>query len=113
QDELDSHTIGDVTYWHGKLAKPKGSLVHLLSAWDEYTVGYRDRAAILDPSHVTSTLNALAWVFTVDGRVAGVWKRETKRTGIAVTLAPFAPLERKTQRSADEAIARYQAYLAS
>lgn len=44
--ELDGTYAGT-----GTIAKKKGALAHLLPAYDEHTVAYRDRSAILDEAH--------------------------------------------------------------
>jgi hypothetical protein len=102
--ELESHVVGEVTYWSGPLTSAKPGTAHLLSAWDEYTVGYRDRSAILDARYVTKSLNALAWCVAVDGRLVGLWRRDKGR----VTIEPFGKLG--AARAIDRAIARYTAF---
>ena len=80
----------------------KKGTAHVLSAWDEYTVAYRDRSAIVDAKLAGKTLNGLAWVYIVDGRVGGTWKRN-----------PIALDPRATNKALDRAIERYQFFCAS
>jgi hypothetical protein len=90
-------------HWHGALrvAKTARVYMHLLSPWDEYTVGYRDRRPVVDAKHVTATLNGLAPVVLLDGKVAGTWKR----AGGEVTVAALAKLP---ARALDAAKSRYR-----
>jgi hypothetical protein len=96
--DLESHD----RYWSGPLATAKRGTAQLLSAWDEYTVGYRDRSAIVDAKLAQRTLNGLAWVYAIDGRIAGTWSRNP------IALAP-----RAASKALDRALARYQFFFAS
>jgi hypothetical protein len=100
--ELESHGV----YWSGPLQTVRSGTAHLLSAWDELTVGYRDRSAIVDAKHVTKSMNGLAWCVAVDGRVVGLWRRER---GV-VTIEPFAKLDAKQTKAIARARARYAAF---
>jgi len=88
--------------------------VHLLPPFDEYTVAYKDRAAILDPAFARR-LNAgggmINAVVVIDGRVAGNWKRSLVRDSVAVTVAPFHPLAKREARAVEREAARYAAFL--
>lgn len=90
-DALERRVIEDREYWQGRDSLPgrpsassrsggksPGPSVHLLPNFDEYTVAYRDRAALLHPSvPVTSTTQSalLSQPVMVDGRGAGTWSR--------------------------------------
>ncbi|MDQ3856730.1 MAG: winged helix DNA-binding domain-containing protein [Chloroflexota bacterium] len=70
--------------------------VHLLPAFDEYLLGYRDRSAVLAAEHATRVVPGNNGVFlptiVVGGQVVGTWKRKLKQSSVEVTLNPFAPL---------------------
>ena len=76
---------------------------HLLPAFDEYTVAYKDRSAIghnvLDPAVI------------IDGLVVGTWKRVLHRGEVDVSIAHFRPLTAKEQRALGEATERYARFL--
>jgi len=77
--------------------------VHLLPAYDEYTVAFRDRAAILDPAHAAATRNGIfSPVVLVDGRIAGTWKRVKGQ--VVVSALHSLP-------SVAEAVAGFQRFL--
>jgi Winged helix DNA-binding domain len=67
-----------------------GGLGHLLPNFDEYTVGYRDRAAV-HPERPLDTAffsfgSILSNVVTVGGRVRGAWLRRLQRGGVQVEI---------------------------
>jgi hypothetical protein len=112
---LESQRLGDDTYWAvagqtGRRPPRDSPRVHLLPSYDEYVVAYRNHAAIVEPGHAR-TLSIRggfvgASVLTVDGRVAGSWRRTLSRDRVNVQvqlLVPLAPaarsaLEREAQR---------------
>jgi hypothetical protein len=82
-------------YWSDAEAAPtvrKPAIVaHLLPNYDEYTVGYRDRAAVFhadrpfEPS-LFSFGSVLSNIVTVNGRVRGSWRRTVARSGVRVDI---------------------------
>jgi hypothetical protein len=62
-------------YWHfeDNARVPPVRSAFLLPNFDEYTVAYRDRSAIVDQP--MPPMEALGNVLIVDGRIAGTWKR--------------------------------------
>jgi hypothetical protein len=82
-------------YWSDAEAAPtvrKPAMVaHLLPNYDEYTVGYRDRAAVFhadrpfEPS-LFSFGSVLSNIVTVNGRVRGSWRRTVARSGVRVDI---------------------------
>lgn len=90
------------TYVGGGAAARVAGTVHLLPAYDEYTVGYRDRSAIVGGAHATATLNALTAVVLVDGRVAGTWRRAARGRSIDVHVAVTGRPDRRALARAVE-----------
>ena len=70
-----------------------GSSVHLLPAFDEYLLGYKDRSAVLAIEDAPKVVPGKNGVFlptiVVGGRVVGTWKRRLKKDSIDLTLSPF------------------------
>ena len=93
QDVVDgtSYWLSDAAH-AGKTTKP---INHLLPAFDEYTVAYKDRSAILNPRYA-KRLNAgggmLNPVIVVDAEVVGTWKRSRKGKSVVVAANPFGAL---------------------
>jgi hypothetical protein len=96
ESQLIREVVDGTTYWSadaphaGKRTKPTA---HLLPAFDEYTVGYKDRSAIVKPQYA-KRLNAgggmLNPVTVVDAEVVGTWKRSFRNNAVVVTVDPFS-----------------------
>lgn len=105
------------TYWlpaSAPAARGDAPAAYLLPAFDEYTVAYRDRGAVLDSSRA-SLVNAgggiLSPVVVVGGRVVGTWKRELKKDSVVVSTNLFAALKASERRAVEEAARRYGEFL--
>lgn len=88
--------------------------VHLLPPFDEFTVGYRDRSAVLDPAfarRVNSGGGMLQAVVVIGGMVSGTWKRTLARDRVCVTASMFRPLKRGEKRELEAACERYARFL--
>ena len=85
---LESFQFAERGYWAGVGAAPaprtRGTTIHLLPAYDEYTVAYRDRFQIVEYAHVRATQNGLSPVVLADGRVAGTWTRAIRPDRVIV-----------------------------
>jgi hypothetical protein len=86
--------------------------VHLLPPYDEYTVAYRDRSAVLDPrDHERAKNGIFAPIVLVDGKVTGTWGRTTKARSVAIAVKLWRPATPAVQRGLEAAVARYGAFL--
>lgn len=121
---IAAETAAGRTYWlaangpNGRAAAPRAAGaargVLLLPPFDEYTVAYRDRSAILDPSRAKQ-INPGNGVFSSaivsGGRIVGTWKRTLKKDSVVVTASPFARLSGEEESALAEAVGRYGAFL--
>ena len=114
---LEKETIAGQTYWFSGYSSAAAELspaAHLLPAFDEYIVGYRDRTAVLD-AHQTKQAISSNGIFhpalVIDGRVAGTWKKAVKAGALAVTPNLFAPLTAGEEHAFQAEAARYAAFL--
>jgi hypothetical protein len=89
-----------------KASRPR---VHLLPAYDEYTVAYKDRGPVLDSAHAGQ--GVLSPVIVADGRVVGTWKRAFEKDGVRLTPGPFRKFDATETRAFDEAAGRYRKFL--
>lgn len=85
---------------------------HLLPAYDEYLIAYRERSHVLDAHHRAAAFNA--WgifrpVVLVGGRVAGNWTHKGTRTK-ASDLCLFADAPAVSAQSLDAAVTRFRAF---
>ena len=108
---LVSEKIDGKDYWmtgdtQGQIAYDKSS-VHLLPAFDEYLIGYKDRAAVLTVEDAPRVVPGKNGVFlptiVVGGRVVGTWKRKLKKNSIDITLSPFTHLGDSDERAIEVA----------
>ncbi|MEA2491145.1 MAG: hypothetical protein QOH21_2937 [Acidobacteriota bacterium] len=88
--------------------------VHLLPPFDEYTVAYKNRSAVLDPVH-TKRVNAgggmINAIVVIDGLVAGNWKRVLTGQSVEVTVSPFRALTARETKALEHEASRYAAFL--
>lgn len=125
---------GDDSRWHAAERSPRRTAqVHLLPNFDEYTVGYRDRTALLHrstPATSPAQSALLSQPVLVDGRHAGSWKRSltggtrrrpgtsgrVRRTAgeqpaVVVKVVLVEPPSPAVTRLLQRAVARYGAFL--
>jgi hypothetical protein len=114
---LAAETAGGETYWlspSSPAATGAAPAVHLLPVYDEYTVAYRDRSAVLVPEYAERR-EAGNGIFSPSivarGQVVGVWKRVLKRGSVVVTPIPFRPLSKAERGGLAAAAERYGAFL--
>lgn len=95
-------------------APPERAPAHLLPAFDELLIGYRNRDAVLDPRHaarVNPNGGLLAPCVLVGGRVVGTWRRDLARGAVRIAVTPFARLERGARAAIAEAAERYARFV--
>jgi hypothetical protein len=112
---LQARIDGQV-YWvpSSRSATGQGSrMSFLLPAFDEYTVAYRDRSAVVAAKHAANggagTLNP---TIVIDGQVVGTWTRAFKKDTVVITPRPFAKLGDAGTRALSAAAQRYRKFLA-
>jgi hypothetical protein len=92
--DVVSETIGSHTYWRpSSLAIPKKeNSTHLLPAFDEYLISYKDRSAALslDDHKKSVSNNGIFWpVVVINGQVTGRWKRSVKKGKVIIETEYF------------------------
>lgn len=88
--------------------------VQLLPAFDEYTVAYKDRAAVLHQSHTRrpdAATAVLGPTVILDGRAVGTWKRTLKREAVVVETSLWTTLKRGERDALEAAAQRYGGFL--
>jgi hypothetical protein len=117
QPGFEQETIANQTYWFPTIRPKKNSLTtaYLLPNYDEYTVGYRDRSAIFDGSHIDKLSafreSILTQVTVLDGQVSGTWKRILKKKEVVIELAPFTLLSNAQNQAVIAAAQRYSKFV--
>lgn len=116
--ELEEAVIDGQTYWlptteAGPIAP--SPTVCLLPGFDEYLLGYKDRSAVLNPTHATKVVPGRNGIFkpiiVIDGRVVGTWKRTLRKSKVLVAFDPFEPLEPTKMEAAVTAAKSYGRFL--
>jgi hypothetical protein len=101
-------------YWFAAAQHPGESTaanLHLLPAFDEYTVAYKDRTDVLQPHYHSSTGNGIFKpVVVLNGQVTGIWKRTETKQQVQVDVQPFTRLSRQTARAVTTAARKYAAF---
>ena len=81
----------------------------LLAPFDEIVLAHKNRTRIIGDEHRPHVIRGadVAATFTVDGFVAGIWRRKGDR----IVLEPFNPLPRGARRELDDEARRLAAWL--
>jgi hypothetical protein len=111
---LARETIEGQTYWRASAAPPvqrSAPGAHLLPAFDEYTVAYRDRGAVADPAHALVSQQFLSPTIVVNGQVVGNWQRTIKKETVVITTSYFAEPDESAAQAVAAAAARYGSFL--
>ncbi len=112
RQRLVREEIDGQTYWLSEsAANIESPAVHLLPAFDEYAVAYKDRGAILDPSHHSETDHGLTRAIVLDGRIIGAWKPKLEKDRVVVALNLLEPIGQAEQDALVEAAHRYGTFL--
>lgn len=92
QSQFESAMVEGQTYWFlpdTPATFPESEDVFLLPAFDEYTVSYKDRTAVLAPENHQQAISGNGIfnpIIVMNGQVVGIWKRTLKKN--SVTVAP-------------------------
>jgi hypothetical protein len=115
--QLEREQVDGQWYWRPPatpaLRERKPAAV-LLSIYDEYISGYKDRSAIIEPSYgarLQALGNALTAIIVLDGLVIGTWKRTLRKDTVSVETDIFATLTQAQSQAVASAIAQYAAFL--
>lgn len=112
-DDLTRETVAGVLYLAGgrEVGSASGAVngrsASLLPPYDEFTVAYRDRSALLGKVNITDPFVILGPVIVVDGQIVGAWKRTLVSGAAQVTLTLFTPLDEAERVAVEQAAARY------
>jgi hypothetical protein len=109
-------TVGGQVHWRWArgAGAPRPAVLHLLPAFDEYLVGYRDRSAMLEEGRAARlvTRNGIFSPCVVArGRVIGLWRRGLARGSAELELELFESEPSSPPRGAAEAARRYGEFL--
>jgi hypothetical protein len=112
-----SEKAGEITYWFRDSlpAVLTGTdTVHLLPAFDEYIIAYKDRSASLVYKHhkkAVSDNGVFRPVVVISGIVRGIWKRAIRKDMVMIELSLFHPVNKKEMRGIEKAAEKYGEFL--
>jgi hypothetical protein len=117
KQHLACEVAGGQAYWFsgdcvGQLPDKKRVTAHLLPAFDEYTIAYKNRSDVLPADyHKQAAGGIFKPVIVVSGQLAGTWKRTINKTDVLVGVAPFGDLSQSSRRSIRDAAGRYARFI--
>lgn len=111
--DFDGHEYFYVPSARAEVAYPAPH-VHLLPTYDEFFIGYKNRAGFITPEYYARWMareDRIVSPFMVDGRMIGVWRRELVKKEIRFILEPYEPLSAAVEAALHDAVNRYAAFL--
>lgn len=117
KDQLLVEVVDGQELWFPPPAPPGAGdapAAWLLSIYDEYISGYKDRSAMASPEVANRLMalgNALAYVLVVDGQIVGSARRTLQKRLVTVETRPFFPLTEAQEGAVAEAAQRYGEFL--
>jgi hypothetical protein len=93
--DLLSESLNPTVYWtsnSGSRMKRVSLKTHLLPAFDEFLIAYRDRSAVIGGLHLKRAVssNGIFYpIVVIEGTVGGLWRRRTEKSRIAVEITFF------------------------
>ncbi len=114
--ELNHEEVQGQTHWFaGDALSPAEAspTAYLLSIYDEYIIGYKDRSAIGEPEYgerLRAMGNALQNVIILDGQIVGTFRRTAGKEALAIELNLFKPLTPAESAAVAESAKGYGAF---
>lgn len=115
--DLISELIDSHMYWFAQsISSPKIDTeeVHILPAFDEFLISYKDRSASLPFENFIKTVSnngIFRPVIVTNGRVEGIWKRTIKKDRVIVEADFFRQPDKATRIQIEKATERYGSFL--
>lgn len=106
----------DQEFWFSDVETDSGrqESAHLLPAYDEFIISYKDRTASLSSNDHQKAISANGFFYPVvlaNGRVAGIWKRTHVKNEIIVEISYFEGVRPPEKSVLEIATARYLSFL--
>lgn len=115
--DLVSMPMDQLTYWMPKdleILEQFEPSAHLLPAFDEFMVSYKERGASLDPSKTALAITGngiFKPIVVLDGRVVGVWSRTEKKTSVLIEPQFFTDVDPVEKTRIAQSAARFGKFL--
>jgi Winged helix DNA-binding domain len=105
--ELESVVVDGKEYWSGGTFTVTMPAVLLLPAYDELTVAYKDRFAVLPREYEKACSYGLKPVIVVNGRIVGIWRRVVGKGKVVVEVHFFEKVSKAVGRLVEREAKRY------
>ena len=115
--EFISETIDTQSYWFpNSQVTPKvdQERVYMLPAFDEFTICYADRRAVVpyvEQTRLISNNGIFRPILVVDGQVTGIWKRTLKKDQVLVEINLFKTPDISSRNLIEESALDYGRFL--
>ncbi|HEY4325287.1 MAG TPA: winged helix DNA-binding domain-containing protein [Mucilaginibacter sp.] len=115
KSELTKTIIEGAEYWSAEnnaIINGKAPIAHLLPAFDEFAVAYKDRTATVNAKYLTQARHVIFdSSIVVDNQVVGTWKRTINKKRADITLNPFGKLNKTQTKAIEGAMDRYRKFI--
>lgn len=111
--EFDRETIDGVEVWLSPGLSPtrKAPRAFMLPPFDEYTVAYADRGAVVERERLVAAGHGIGPNLIIDGRLAGLWKRTLKKDTVSIEFDLLRPLTSEEKALVPQAVEPYARFL--
>ncbi len=110
---LEHEEMDGGEYWFSPTTSPvqlASPTAYLLSVYDEYITGYRDRSMIGEAEVIAKLFTiggALSYIVVLDGQIVGAWKRTLEQDHVTITIDYWSRLTKAQIRAVAAAAQRY------
>jgi hypothetical protein len=96
----------------GEAQGSKSAAIILIPSYDEYSVGYKDRSALLEDVHISSTGHGIfSPCILLNGKIAGTWKRTKEKNEVKIQTSLFNKVTEKERNSLEKAVSGYKNFI--
>lgn len=117
EGKIKSITLHEEVLWYIDLPRETkvDKTIYLLPNYDEYVVGYNNRAALIPEKNKSKISRAGNPLFSntiiIDGQVQGTWKRTWKTNGVTIDSTVFHKVTSANEKQMDQAGKRFKKFL--
>jgi len=115
--QLRHEVVDGQSYWFPSSmpsVKEVTPTAYLLSIYDEYISGYKDRSAIGEAeigAKLIALGSALSYIIVVDGQIVGTWRRTLRKEAVVIETNLFTQLTKAENRAVAVAAQQYGTFL--
>ena len=115
RSQFNHEIVDGQSYWFPAktpTAHDTSPTAYLLSTYDEYLIGYKDRSASIDAVHAKKIERGDTFsTIVLNGQVVGTWKRIIKKSTVVIETNLFTPLTKAENQAVAVAAHQYGTFL--